>query len=102
MKSKVPAKGGMCRRSRPRQISWKEVLPRVTIVSDPKKLADLKAELRRRKTGLANTEPATGRGAQKFPAEWSALFQPVTQKTRKSGIELDVAAFLADQGIDRS
>jgi hypothetical protein len=41
-----------CRRLNSRKISWKEVVPRVTIVSDPKKLAELKAELQRRKLGL--------------------------------------------------
>jgi hypothetical protein len=42
----------------PWQISWKEVLPRVTIVSDPKKLAELKAELRRRE---AESQPLNRR-----------------------------------------
>jgi hypothetical protein len=63
MKPRVPVKG-MCRRLILRQISWKEVLLRVTIVSDPKKLAELKAEFRRRKAGLATTEPATVRNSR--------------------------------------
>ena len=46
----------MCRRLIPRQISWKELFPRITIVSDPKKLAELNAELERRKLGLSRTE----------------------------------------------
>jgi hypothetical protein len=61
MEPKVPVRGRRCRRLIPRQILWKEVLPRVTIVSDPKKLAELKTELQRRKAGLSTTEPATVR-----------------------------------------
>jgi hypothetical protein len=39
----------MCRRLTRRQTSWKELLLRVTIVNDPKKMAELSAELQRHK-----------------------------------------------------
>src|SRR5580700_6582762 len=39
------ARERMCRRLSPRQISWKELFPRITIVNDPKKLAELNAEV---------------------------------------------------------
>ena len=46
----------MCRRLSPRQISWKELFPRIAIVNDPKKLAELNAEVQRRKLGLSRTD----------------------------------------------
>jgi hypothetical protein len=39
-----------------RQISWKELFPRITIVNDPKKLAELNAEVQRRRLGLPRTD----------------------------------------------
>jgi hypothetical protein len=56
MEPNVPARERMCRRLIPRQISWKELFPRITIVNDPKKLAELRAELQRRKAGLSITD----------------------------------------------
>jgi hypothetical protein len=56
MEPRTHARKQMCRRLAPRQISWKELFPRVTIVTDPKKLAELKAELQRRKLGLSGTD----------------------------------------------
>ena len=57
MESKAPATGKrMCRRLTRRQMSWKELSPRVMIVNDPKKLAELNAELQRRKLGLSTTD----------------------------------------------
>ena len=45
----MPAPGKrMCRHLTRRQISWKELFPRVTIVNDPKRLAELSAEVQRR------------------------------------------------------
>jgi hypothetical protein len=56
MEAKVPAREKMCRRLNPRQISWKELFPRITIVNDPKKLAELRAEVQKRKLGLSTTD----------------------------------------------
>ncbi len=52
MQTKLSEQKGMCRRLRRRQISWKELLLRVKIVDDPKKMAELNAELRKRRLGL--------------------------------------------------
>jgi hypothetical protein len=49
----------MCRTRR--QISWRELFPRIAIISDPKKLAELNAEVERRKLGLSKTELSKGR-----------------------------------------
>jgi hypothetical protein len=38
-------------------MSWKELRVRVTIVNDPKKLAELSAELQQRNLGLSTTDP---------------------------------------------
>jgi hypothetical protein len=56
MEPKVPARERMCRRLSLRQISWKELFPRIAIVNDPKKLAELDAEVQRRKLGLSRTD----------------------------------------------
>jgi hypothetical protein len=48
------ARKRMCRHLTRRQMSWKELRVRVTIVNDPKKLA----ELQQRKLGLLNDRPA--------------------------------------------
>ena len=56
MEPKVSARERMCRRLSPRQISWKELFPCITIVNDPKKLAELNAEVQRRKLGLSRTD----------------------------------------------
>jgi len=60
MEPKLPTQGRpkkrMCHDSRRRQMSWKELFPRVTIVNDPKKLAELNAELESGKLGLSQTE----------------------------------------------
>jgi hypothetical protein len=37
-------------------MSWKELFPRVTIVNDPKRLAELSAELQRHKLGLSTND----------------------------------------------
>jgi hypothetical protein len=39
----------MCRRLTRRQTSWKELVLRITIVNDPKKMGELRAELQRHK-----------------------------------------------------
>lgn len=41
----------VCRSGRTRQISWKKFFPHARIVNDPKKLAELNAEIERRKLG---------------------------------------------------
>jgi hypothetical protein len=41
----------MCRSGRRRQVSWKKFFPHARIVNDPKKLAELNAEIERRKLG---------------------------------------------------
>jgi hypothetical protein len=56
MEQTVPLRKRMCRRLVPRQLSWKELFPHITIVNDPKKLAELSAELQRR----ANLDSVTG------------------------------------------
>jgi hypothetical protein len=57
MKQKIPAtEKRMCRRLTRRQTSWKELLFRVTIINDPEKLAELSAELQRRKLRLSTTD----------------------------------------------
>jgi hypothetical protein len=57
MQAKLPTQEkGMCRRLRRRQISWKELLLRVKIVDDPKRMAELNAELQRRRLGLSTTD----------------------------------------------
>jgi hypothetical protein len=58
MEQKMPAaRNRMCRHLTRRQMSWKELRVRVTIVNDPKKLAALSAELQQRKLGLSTTDP---------------------------------------------
>ena len=58
MERNVPARVRMCRRLTPRQILWQEVFPRITVVNDPKKLAELRAELEKRKPGLSTPQAA--------------------------------------------
>ena len=52
MQAKLREQKNRCRRLRTRQISWKELLLRVKIVDDPKKMAELNAELLKRRLGL--------------------------------------------------
>jgi hypothetical protein len=57
MEQKMPgARNRMCRHLTRRQMSWKELRVRVTIVNDPKKLAELSAELQQPKLGLSATD----------------------------------------------
>ena len=57
MEQKLPVpRNRICRGLTRRPMSWKELSARITIVSDPKKLAKLNAELERRKLGLSQTD----------------------------------------------
>jgi hypothetical protein len=40
-----------CRSGRRREVSWKKFFPHARIVNDPKKLAELNAEIERRRLG---------------------------------------------------
>ncbi len=39
-----------------RQISWKRLLPHITILDDPKKMAQLNAEVEKRRLAFSKTE----------------------------------------------
>jgi hypothetical protein len=54
----------MCRHLSRRQMSWKELFPRITIISDPKKLAELGAELKRQNLRLLEIDRQRGLESQ--------------------------------------
>jgi hypothetical protein len=46
----------MCRKfALRRQISWKRILPHITVLDDPKKLAQLNAEVEKRRLALSKS-----------------------------------------------
>jgi hypothetical protein len=58
MEQKIGPSERMCRTRR--QISWRELAPHIAIISDPKKLAELKAEVESRKLGVSKTALSKG------------------------------------------
>jgi hypothetical protein len=48
-------KTAVCRRLSKRQVSWHELSPRVKIIDDPKKMADLIAERKQRQIEISTT-----------------------------------------------
>ena len=59
MEQQIGPRNRMCRTRR--QISWRELLPHIAIISDPKRLAELNAEVERRKLGVSTTQLSKGR-----------------------------------------
>jgi len=65
MQPKMPAvEKRMCRHLTRQQMSWKELFSRITIISDPKRLAELGAELQKRNLRFLEIDGQSGLESQ--------------------------------------
>jgi hypothetical protein len=63
-----------------RRSSWRRLLPCITIFDDPKKLAQLNAEVERRKLGLSKLIGIPGGSMAEHTERWMQLCELATQE----------------------